>query len=71
MIKSVRVRWVEHVMPIEEMRNMYRILVGKPVGKRSLGRTRHKWEGNIKRDLKETELEGVDCIHLAQDMGLL
>jgi hypothetical protein len=50
-------RWVE---PIEEMRNMYRILVGKPVGKRSLGRTRHKWEGNIKRDLKETELEGVD-----------
>jgi hypothetical protein len=50
-----------------EMRNVYKILVGKSQGKRPLGRLNHRWEGNILMDLRETEWEGVDRIHLAQD----
>jgi hypothetical protein len=50
-----------------EMRNAYIILVGKPEGKRPLVRSRHKWEVNIKMDIKETRWEGVDWMHLAQD----
>ena len=46
---------------------MYRVLVGKPEGKRPLGRPRRKWEGNIKMDLQEVGLEGMDWIDLAQD----
>jgi len=49
-----------------EMRNAYRILVGKPEGKRSLGRTRRTWEDDIRMDLRETGWEGVEWIHLAQ-----
>jgi hypothetical protein len=49
-----------------EMRNSY-ILVGKPEGKRPLGRPRHRWEDNIKMDLRELGWEGVNWIHLAQD----
>jgi hypothetical protein len=49
------------------MRNAYIVLVGKPEGKRSLGRPRCRWEDNIKRDLKEIGWKGVDCIHLVQD----
>jgi hypothetical protein len=44
-----------------------RILVGKPEGKRPLGRPRHRWEDNIKMDLREIELGGMDWIDLAQD----
>ena len=43
------------------------ILVGKPEGKRPLGRFRHRWEDNIKRDLQEVGCGGMDCIELAQD----
>jgi hypothetical protein len=50
-----------------EKRNLYRLLVGKPEGKRPLGRPRHKWMDNIKMDLLEIELGGVDWIGLAQD----
>jgi len=46
-------RWVGHVARMGEGRVMYRVLVGKPEGKRSLGRHRHRWEGNIKMDLQE------------------
>jgi hypothetical protein len=53
------------------MRNANKILVGKPEGKRPLGRPRLRWEGNIKMDLREIGLEGVDRIHLAQDTNLL
>jgi hypothetical protein len=50
-----------------EMRNVYRLFVGKPEGKRLLGRPRHRWIGNIKKDLLEIELGVVDWIGLAQD----
>jgi hypothetical protein len=48
-------------------RNAYRILVGKPEGKRPLGRLRRTWVGNIKMDLREIGWDGVDWIHMAQD----
>jgi hypothetical protein len=50
-----------------EKRNVYRLLVGKPEGKRPLGRPRHKWIDNIKMDLLEIGLSVVDWIGLAQD----
>jgi hypothetical protein len=54
MIESRRMRWAGHVARIGENRNAYRILVGKPERKRSLGRPRRTYEDNIKMDLKET-----------------
>jgi hypothetical protein len=50
-----------------EKRNVYRLLVGKPEGKRSLGRPRHRWIYNIKMDLLEMGVSVVDWIGLAQD----
>jgi hypothetical protein len=52
---------------MENMKNANRILVGKPEGKRLLGRPRHRWEDNITMDLREIGLEVVDWIHLSQD----
>jgi hypothetical protein len=52
MIKSRRMRWVGHVARMRE-KNAYRILVGKPEGKRSLGSLRRRWVDDIKIDLKE------------------
>jgi hypothetical protein len=49
------------------MRNAYEILVGKPKGMRPLIRFRHRWENNIRMDLKEVGWEGVDWMHLLQD----
>jgi hypothetical protein len=49
-----------------ELRNAYKILVGKPEGKRPLGRNKRRWEDNIKMDLRKLDLKGVDWIHLAQ-----
>jgi hypothetical protein len=49
-----------------ERRNAYRILVGKPEGKRPLGRQRRRWVGNIKMDLREVGWDGRDWIDLAQ-----
>jgi hypothetical protein len=48
-------------------RGAYRVLVGKPEGKRPLGRHRHRWEDNIKMDLQELECGDMDWINLAQD----
>jgi hypothetical protein len=48
-------------------RNVYRILVGKPEGKRPLGRPRRRWKDNIKTDLREIGWGGIDWIDLAQD----
>jgi len=48
---------------------LYRVLVGKPEGTRPLGRSRHRWEGNIKMDLHEVVCGGMDWIELAQDRG--
>jgi hypothetical protein len=50
-----------------EKRNAYRILVGKPEGKRPLGRLRRRWEDNIRIDLREIGWGGMDWIYLAQD----
>jgi len=50
-----------------ERRGVYRVLVGKPEGKRPLGRPRHRWEDNIKKDLQEVGCGGKDWIELAQD----
>jgi hypothetical protein len=53
-----------------EERGVYRVLVGKPEGKRPLGRTRHRWEDNIKMDLQEVGCWVVDWIGLAQDRDM-
>jgi hypothetical protein len=66
-IKSRRMRWVGHVARMGEKRNAYRLLVGKPEGKRPLGRTRCRWVDNIKMDLLEIGSRDVDWIGLAQD----
>ena len=50
-IKSIRMRWAGHVARIGERKGLYRVLVGKPEGKRRFGRPRHRWEDNIKLDL--------------------
>jgi len=69
MIKSRRMRWVWHVARMGEGRGVYRVLVGKPEGKRPLVRPRRRWEDNIKMDLQEVGCGGMDWIELVQDRG--
>ena len=52
-LKSRRLRWSGHVARMDHSRNAYRVLVGKPEGKRPLGRPRRRWEDNFKMDLRE------------------
>jgi hypothetical protein len=66
-IKSRRMRWAGDVARMGEKRNVHRLLVGKPEGKRPLGRPRRRWINNIKLDLLEVGLHVVDWIGLAQD----
>jgi hypothetical protein len=66
-IKSRRMRWAGHVARMGEGRGAYRVLVGRPEGKRPLGRPRHRWEGNINMDLREIGIDGANWIRLAQD----
>jgi hypothetical protein len=66
-IKSRRMRWAGHVARMGEKRNMYRLLVGKPEGKRPLGRSRRRWIDSIKMDHLDIALSVVDWIGLAQD----
>jgi hypothetical protein len=66
-IKSRRMRWTGHVARMGEKRNAYRLLVGKPEGKKPLGRPRHRWVDNIRMDLGEVGWDDVDWIDLAQD----
>jgi hypothetical protein len=65
MIKSKRMRWVGHVARMGG--GVLRVLVGRPEGKRPLGRPRHRWEDNIKIDLREMGIDGANWIQLAQD----
>jgi hypothetical protein len=58
-------RWAGHAARMGEMGNKYNILVGKPKGKRPIGRPR--WEENITMNLREIGWEGVDWIHVAQN----
>jgi len=67
MIKSRIMRWAGHVARIGGRRDVYRVLVGKPEGKSPLGRSRHRWEDNIKKDLQKLGYWGMDWIELAQD----
>jgi hypothetical protein len=67
-IKPRRMRWAGHMARMGEKRNVYRLLVGKPEGKRPLGRPRRRWIDNIKMDHLETGVNVVDWIGLAQDM---
>jgi hypothetical protein len=64
---SRRTRWTGHVARQGERRSVYRVLVGKPEGKRPLGRPRLIWEDNIKMDLQEVGCGVIDWIKLAQD----
>jgi hypothetical protein len=66
-IKAKRMRWAGHVALMGEGRGVYRVLVGKPKGKRPLGRPRHRWEDNIKKDLREIGIYEANWIQLAQD----
>jgi hypothetical protein len=67
MIKSRRMRWAGHVARMREKRNVYRILVGKPEGKRPLGRPRRRWVVNIKMHLREIGWVRMDSTDLAPD----
>jgi hypothetical protein len=66
-IKSRRIIWVGHVARMGEKRNACRISVGKPEGKRPLGRPRRRWVDNIKMDLRDIGWDGMDWIDVAQD----
>jgi hypothetical protein len=66
-IKSGRMRWAGHVARMGEGRNVYRVLVGKPEGKRPLERPRRRWENGIKMGLRQIGWGDVEWIRLAQD----
>jgi hypothetical protein len=66
-IKSRRMRWAGHVARMGEERNVYRVLMGKPEGKRPLGRPRHRCEDGIRMDLREIGWGSVDWIQMTQD----
>jgi hypothetical protein len=66
-IKSRRLRWAGHAANTGEGRGAYRILVGRPEGRRPLGRPRRRWVDNIKMDIREVGWGGMNWIELAQD----
>jgi hypothetical protein len=66
-IKSRRMVWAGHVAGLGEERGVYMVLVGKPEGKRPLGRPRHRWKDNIRMDLQVVGCRGMDGIGLSQD----
>jgi len=68
-IKSRRIRWAGHVAHMDDRRGVYRVLVGKPEGKRPLERPRRRWEDNIKKSLQEVGCGSMDWIELAHDRG--
>jgi hypothetical protein len=60
-VKSRQMRWARHVARMGEERKVYKVLVGKPEGKRPLGRPRRMWEDGIRMDLREIGLGGGGC----------
>jgi hypothetical protein len=66
-IKSRMMRLAGHVARVGEGRRVHRVLVGRPDGKRPLGRPRCRWEDNIKLDLTEIGMDGTNWIRLAKD----
>jgi len=67
LIKSRRMRWAGHVARMGEERGVYRLFLGKPEGKRPVGRPRRRWMDNIRMDLQEVGCGYMDWIGLAQD----
>jgi hypothetical protein len=65
-LKPRKMRWAGHVVCMGEGRGVYRVLVGKPEKKRTLGRPRRRWEDNIKTDLQKVGCEDMDWIELTQ-----
>jgi hypothetical protein len=75
-VKSRRMRWAGHVARMGEERKVYTVLVGKPEGKRPLGRPRRRWEDGIRMDLREIGLGGgvwigLDCLRTGTGGGLM
>jgi hypothetical protein len=66
-IKARRLRWAGNVARMGEVRDAYSILVGRPKGRRPLGRPRRRWEDNIKTDFREIGFGDVDWIRWVQD----
>jgi hypothetical protein len=66
-VKSRRMRWAGHVARMVEERKVHRVLVGKPEGKRPLGRPRRRWEDNIKMDSQKVGGRRGEWMELAQD----
>ena len=69
-IKSRRLRWAGHVARMAECRSSFKILTGKPTGKRHLGRPRSRWEDNIRMDLREIGINTRNWVDSAQDMDI-
>ena len=67
MIKSRRLIWAGHVARVEKGRSSFKILTGKPTGKRPLGRPRRRWEDNITMDLEEIGIIAGNWVDSAQD----
>jgi len=67
MIKSRRMRWARHLACVVEERGVYRVLLGKPEGRRPRGRPRRRWVDNIRMDLQVVACGYMDWIGLAQD----
>ena len=65
-IKSRRLRWAGHVARMEEGRSAFKVLAGKPTGKRPLGRPRRRWEDNIRMDLEEIGINTGNWVYSAQ-----
>jgi len=66
-IKSIRLRWAGHVARMEEHRSAFKLLTGKPTGKRPLGRPRRRWEDNIRMDLEEIGINAWSWVDSARD----
>jgi hypothetical protein len=66
-IKSIKMRWVGYVARMGEKRDAYGLLVGKPEGRRPLGRPRRRWVDNVRMDLGKVGWDDVDWIGLAKD----
>ena len=71
MIKSRRLRWAGHVAIMEEGKSAFKILTGKPTGKRPLGWLRRRWEDNIRMDLEELGIYAGNWVDSAQDRDYL
>ena len=66
-IKSRRLRWTGHVARMQEDKSAFKILTGKPTGKRYLGRPRHRWEDNITMDLENIVINAGNLVDSAQE----